>query len=60
MIQADWVKKEAIIIDVGINRLEENGQTKIVGDVDFHNLYDKALAITPVPAVWFMTIAFLM
>jgi len=46
LITADMVKEGAVIIDVGINRLE-NG--KIVGDVDFEGVKDKVSAITPVP-----------
>ena len=45
-VKADWIKKGAIVIDVGINRLE-NG--KLCGDVDFENCFDKCTAITPVP-----------
>ena len=49
MVKADWIKKDCIVIDVGINRIEEDGKIKIVGDVDFENIKDKARAITPVP-----------
>ncbi len=42
------VKKDCVIIDVGINRVD-NGNKKIVGDVDFENIKDKVKAITPVP-----------
>jgi len=49
MVKADWVKKDCIVIDVGINRIEEDGKIKIVGDVDFENIKDKVKAITPVP-----------
>ena len=45
MIQKDWVKKNAIVIDVGINKVAE----KIVGDVNFDELKDNVKAITPVP-----------
>ena len=48
MVPADWVKKDCVIIDVGINRVD-NGNKKIVGDVDFENIKDKVKAITPVP-----------
>ena len=48
MVKADWVKKDCVIIDVGINRVD-NGNKKIVGDVDFENIKDKVKAITPVP-----------
>lgn len=57
-ITKDMVKENAIIIDVGINRLD-NG--KITGDVDFENVKEKAQLITPVPGgVGPMTIAMLM
>lgn len=44
-VTADMVKKDAVIIDVGINRVEG----KIYGDVDFENVAPKCAAITPVP-----------
>jgi len=57
-ITADMVKQGVAVIDVGINRLE-NG--KIVGDVDFESVKEKASYITPVPGgVGPMTIAMLM
>jgi len=57
-ITANMVKPGAVVIDVGINRLE-NG--KLVGDVDFENVSKVAAAITPVPGgVGPMTIAMLM
>ena len=49
MVKSDWVKSACVVIDVGINRLEENGNKKIVGDVDFENIKNKVKAITPVP-----------
>jgi len=55
---ADYIKKDAVVIDVGINR-DEKGQ--LVGDVDFENVKDIASYITPVPkGVGPMTIAMLM
>jgi methylenetetrahydrofolate dehydrogenase (NADP+) / methenyltetrahydrofolate cyclohydrolase len=55
LIKKKDIKKDAIIIDVGINRLESG---EIVGDVDYKNVKDKAFAITPVPGgVGPMTIA---
>jgi methylenetetrahydrofolate dehydrogenase (NADP+) / methenyltetrahydrofolate cyclohydrolase len=58
MITADMVKEGAVVIDVGVNRLE-NG--KLVGDVDFDGMKDKVAAITPVPGgVGPMTITMLM
>ena len=57
-VTCDMVKEGAVVIDVGINRLE-NG--KLVGDVDFDNVKEKAAYITPVPGgVGPMTIAMLM
>jgi methylenetetrahydrofolate dehydrogenase (NADP+)/methenyltetrahydrofolate cyclohydrolase len=43
------VKKGAIVIDVGINRVEKKKGYKIVGDVEFKSVVKKARAITPVP-----------
>ncbi len=58
MVQGDWIKPGAIVIDVGINRLD-NG--KICGDVDFDAALPYAGYITPVPGgVGPMTIACLM
>jgi methylenetetrahydrofolate dehydrogenase (NADP+)/methenyltetrahydrofolate cyclohydrolase len=60
-VQADWVKDGAVVIDVGINRIEEDGKSRLVGDVDFDAVQPKAAAITPVPGgVGPMTIACLM
>lgn len=57
LVKSDWVKKDSIIIDVGINKVEE----KIVGDVDFESVKKKVKAITPVPGgVGPMTIACLL
>ena len=57
LVKSDWVKKDSIIIDVGINKVGE----KIVGDVDFEQVKDKVKAITPVPGgVGPMTIACLL
>lgn len=57
-LKENMIKKDAVIIDVGINR-DENG--KVVGDVDFENVSQKASYITPVPGgVGPMTIAMLM
>ena len=57
LIKGDWVKKDSIIIDVGINKVAD----RIVGDVDFEQVKDKVKAITPVPGgVGPMTIACLL
>lgn len=54
----DMVRENGIIIDVGINRMDDG---KLVGDVDFKNIYKKASYITPVPnGVGKMTVAMLM
>ena len=61
MIDASWLKPGAVVIDVGINRIEEDGRSRLVGDVDFDSALPKVSAITPVPGgVGPMTIAFLM
>jgi methylenetetrahydrofolate dehydrogenase (NADP+)/methenyltetrahydrofolate cyclohydrolase len=61
MIRGDWVKPGATVIDVGINRVERDGRTVIVGDVDFASASAVAGAITPVPGgVGPMTIACLL
>ncbi len=58
LITSDMVKEGVVVVDVGINRLE-NG--KIVGDVDFERIKEKAFAITPVPGgVGPMTVASLL
>jgi len=54
-IPGDWIKPGAIVIDVGINRLESG---KVVGDVDFDSASERASWITPVPGgVGPMTVA---
>ncbi len=61
MVKADWVKPGATVIDVGINRIDEGGRYKLVGDVDFARRVAVAGAITPVPGgVGPMTIAVLL
>lgn len=62
LIKKEWVKQGAIVIDVGINRIElEGGKGKLVGDVDFEDVKEKTSAITPVPGgVGPMTIACLL
>lgn len=57
-VKSDMVKEGSVIIDVGINRLDDG---KIVGDIDFENIEKKASYITPVPGgVGPMTVAMLM
>lgn len=64
MVKADWVKEGAVVIDVGINRVEDSSKKsgyRLTGDVDFASVAPKCRAITPVPGgVGPMTIAMLM
>jgi methylenetetrahydrofolate dehydrogenase (NADP+) / methenyltetrahydrofolate cyclohydrolase len=61
MIQGDWIKPGATVIDVGINRVEADGKSRLVGDVDYAPAAQVAGAITPVPGgVGPMTIACLL
>ena len=61
MVTGEWIKPGACVIDVGINRIEENGKARIVGDVDFESVVKVAGSITPVPGgVGPMTIASLL
>jgi len=58
MVKGDWIKPGAIVIDVGINRLEDG---RLVGDVEFEVAKTRASWITPVPGgVGPMTIATLL
>lgn len=58
LVEGDWIQKGAVVIDVGMTRLDSG---KVSGDVDFEKAKDKAFAITPVPGgVGPMTIAYLM
>ena len=57
LVKSDWINKDVIVIDVGINKVGD----KIVGDVEFDTVKEKAKAITPVPGgVGPMTIACLL
>ena len=61
MIKGNWIKKDAIVIDVGINRIEREGKRVLVGDVDYEECLNNASKITPVPGgVGPMTIACLL
>jgi len=61
MIDASWLKPGAVVIDVGINRIETELGSRLVGDVDYESARTVASAITPVPGgVGPMTIAYLL
>ena len=63
MVRKAWIKPGAVVIDVGINRIDVEGEnrTRLVGDVDFDEAMQVASAVTPVPGgVGPMTIAMLM
>lgn len=49
LVRGDWIKPGATVIDVGINRVEHDGKSRIVGDVCFSEASAAAGAITPVP-----------
>lgn len=63
MVEKDWVKKEVVIIDIGINTIKDDTKKKgyrLVGDVDFDNVKELTSYITPVPGgVGPMTVAML-
>ncbi len=65
MVKGDWIKPGAVVIDVGINRVEReiDGETttRLTGDVDYDDVIETAGAVTPVPGgVGPMTITMLM
>ncbi|MFN8658535.1 MAG: bifunctional methylenetetrahydrofolate dehydrogenase/methenyltetrahydrofolate cyclohydrolase FolD [Candidatus Obscuribacterales bacterium] len=62
MVKGEWVKRGAVVIDVGIHRRElEGGKSKLVGDVEFQTANQRASHITPVPGgVGPMTVAMLL
>ena len=61
MIPGDWIAEGATVVDVGINRIERDGKSRLVGDVDYASASERAGAITPVPGgVGPMTIACLL
>lgn len=65
MVRGEWIKKGAVVIDVGINRIPApergEGKFRLTGDVDFASAAEKAAAISPVPGgVGPMTIACLL
>ena len=63
-LTADMVRKDSIVIDVGVNRIEDNTKKngyRLIGDCDFEEIYEIASKITPVPGgVGPMTIAMLL
>lgn len=64
MVKGDWIKPGAVVIDVGVNRVDDSSKKRgyrLVGDVDFEEAIHVASAITPVPGgVGPLTIAMLM
>ncbi len=62
LVKGDWIKPGAVVIDVGINRIQgEDGKNRLVGDVDYAGAMENASAVTPVPGgVGPMTIACLL
>ena len=64
MVKGDWIKPGAVVIDVGVNRVDDPEAKRgyrLVGDVDFEEAKEVAGAITPVPGgVGPMTIAMLL
>jgi 5,10-methylene-tetrahydrofolate dehydrogenase/methenyl tetrahydrofolate cyclohydrolase len=64
MVRGDWVQPGAVVIDVGVNPVDDPGSKKgykLVGDVAFDEVKEVAAAITPVPGgVGPMTIAMLL
>lgn len=64
MIKSDWIKDDVVIIDVGINPIKDNTKKngyRLVGDVDFNSVKNKASKITPVPGgVGPMTVSMLL
>ena len=60
-VKSSWLKDQAVVIDVGINRIERDNKKILVGDVDFEDCFNKCSKITPVPGgVGPMTIACLL
>jgi methylenetetrahydrofolate dehydrogenase (NADP+)/methenyltetrahydrofolate cyclohydrolase len=61
MVKGDWIKPGAVVIDVGINRVQDGEKSRLVGDVDFDEAKEVAGHLTPVPGgVGPMTIAMLL
>lgn len=51
LVNREWIKPGAVVIDVGISTIvdEKTGKNRIVGDVDFNDVKDVASKVTPVP-----------
>ena len=63
IITKDMIKEGSVLIDVGINRINDDTEKgyHIVGDIDFENILDKASGVTPVPGgVGVMTVTMLL
>jgi len=64
MVNFNWVKEDAVVIDVGINKINDSSSkrgSRLIGDVNFQDVAPKTSAITPVPGgVGPMTIAMLL
>ncbi len=61
LVRGEWVKPFAVVIDVGINRIQDGDKSRVVGDVAYAEAAEVAGAITPVPGgVGPMTIAYLL
>ncbi len=61
LVKGHWIKPGAVVIDVGINRIQNGEKTQVVGDVAYNEVSEVASAITPVPGgVGPMTIACLL
>ena len=63
LVKKDWVKNDAIVVDIGFNKIEDNSKKgyRLVGDVDYENIKNKVKYITPVPGgIGPMTISSLM
>lgn len=64
LVKGDWVKDGAVVIDIGINAVDDSSRKRgyrLVGDVDYNKVKEKASLITPVPGgVGPMTVAMLM
>ena len=62
MVKSDWIKPGAVVIDVGIHRIQNtDGSSYLQGDVDYQQVLSKACAVTPVPGgVGPLTVAYLL